>query len=283
MTITSPRSGFQDQNPSVPLEFADQVEWLRIIAQFLNRLSPATFRLFDHKGEFGVLINATYDDTTDTFSRLNTDKIAYWFDFRHLVSIPGEEEIAGTKGIIVWRARADAAQPLSGFANVNGWEARLIITEFGELVVPGSGIEVDGNGFTPFGRFTHYTDSVTSPTAELTGILKNLFLDFSGVDVSGDPSWFVGFDGLNDRFIVRRWVAGATGTGTGTDLFRVDNSGAVQVVGPLGLVSYTVAGLPAAGSFAQSLVYVSNETGGPTIAFSDGTNWRRVQDRAVVS
>jgi len=31
------------------------------------------------------------------------------------------------------------------------------------------------------------------------------------------------------------------------------------------------------------VIYVSNETGGATLAFSDGTNWRRVQDRAVVS
>lgn len=34
---------------------------------------------------------------------------------------------------------------------------------------------------------------------------------------------------------------------------------------------------------AGSIVYVSNETGGPVIAFYDGTNWRRVTDRAVVS
>lgn len=31
------------------------------------------------------------------------------------------------------------------------------------------------------------------------------------------------------------------------------------------------------------IVYVSNEAGGKTLAFHDGTNWRRVQDRAVVS
>ncbi len=46
--------------------------------------------------------------------------------------------------------------------------------------------------------------------------------------------------------------------------------------------SYTVAGLPSAAT-ASGLIYVSNETGGATLAFSDGTNWRRVQDRAIVS
>jgi hypothetical protein len=47
--------------------------------------------------------------------------------------------------------------------------------------------------------------------------------------------------------------------------------------------SFTVATLPSASAFARSLIYVSDETGGATIAFSDGTNWRRVQDRNIVS
>lgn len=52
---------------------------------------------------------------------------------------------------------------------------------------------------------------------------------------------------------------------------------------PLPLASYTVAGVPSAPLYEGSVIYVSNETGGKTLAFSDGTNWRRVQDRNVVS
>lgn len=52
---------------------------------------------------------------------------------------------------------------------------------------------------------------------------------------------------------------------------------------PLPLMTYTVATLPTASLFADSLITVSNEAGGYTVAFSDGTNWRRVQDRAIVS
>jgi hypothetical protein len=33
----------------------------------------------------------------------------------------------------------------------------------------------------------------------------------------------------------------------------------------------------------SGIVYVYDEVGGPTLAFSDGTNWRRVQDRNIVS
>ena len=47
--------------------------------------------------------------------------------------------------------------------------------------------------------------------------------------------------------------------------------------------TYTVATLPSAATYPRGVVYVSNETGGATLAFSDSTNWRRVQDRAVVS
>lgn len=48
------------------------------------------------------------------------------------------------------------------------------------------------------------------------------------------------------------------------------------------LNSYTVANLPSAGTAGQ-MIYVTNESGGAVPAFSDGTNWRRVTDRAVVS
>lgn len=45
---------------------------------------------------------------------------------------------------------------------------------------------------------------------------------------------------------------------------------------------YTVATLPDVGS-GGGFIAVIDETGGYTLAFSDGTNWRRVQDRAIVA
>jgi hypothetical protein len=46
--------------------------------------------------------------------------------------------------------------------------------------------------------------------------------------------------------------------------------------------SYVVANLPDA-SVAGQMIYVSDETGGAVMAFSDGSNWRRITDRAIVS
>ena len=45
---------------------------------------------------------------------------------------------------------------------------------------------------------------------------------------------------------------------------------------------YTVSTLPSATRPGQ-MIFVSDETGGATVAFSDGTNFRRAQDRAIVS
>jgi hypothetical protein len=52
---------------------------------------------------------------------------------------------------------------------------------------------------------------------------------------------------------------------------------------PTELPSYSVSSLPIASLFEGSIIYVSDESGGKTIAFSDGANWRRVQDRNIVS
>lgn len=48
--------------------------------------------------------------------------------------------------------------------------------------------------------------------------------------------------------------------------------------------SYTVATVPsAATSGAGARIYVSDEVGGATPAFSDATNWRRYADRAIIA
>ncbi|WP_157015137.1 DUF2793 domain-containing protein [Mesorhizobium xinjiangense] len=54
--------------------------------------------------------------------------------------------------------------------------------------------------------------------------------------------------------------------------------------GPFGLAIHNVAELPdAAAAGAGAMVFVSDDLGGAVPAFSDGTDWRRVTDRAVVS
>jgi len=59
--------------------------------------------------------------------------------------------------------------------------------------------------------------------------------------------------------------------------------GTDAMTGPIVMQTFTVATVPTAASWTRGIIYVSDETGGATLAFSDGTNWRRVQDRAIVA
>ena len=58
----------------------------------------------------------------------------------------------------------------------------------------------------------------------------------------------------------------------------------LHVTGPVRVGQYAKAALPsAATSGAGAMLYVTDEVGGAVLAFSDGANWRRVTDRAIVS
>lgn len=52
---------------------------------------------------------------------------------------------------------------------------------------------------------------------------------------------------------------------------------------PVILKTYTKTNLPSAATYINGMIIVSNDTGGLTPAFSDGTNWRRTADRNVIS
>lgn len=54
--------------------------------------------------------------------------------------------------------------------------------------------------------------------------------------------------------------------------------------GPIKAHSHEATALPSPSSTgAGAIIFISDEAGGATLAFSDGTDWRRVSDRAVVS
>lgn len=63
---------------------------------------------------------------------------------------------------------------------------------------------------------------------------------------------------------------------------QVQNLVRAQTVG-LHLPIHTVAALPSALNGAPALIYVRNASGGGVVCFSDGTNWRRIDTRAIVT
>ncbi len=71
-------------------------------------------------------------------------------------------------------------------------------------------------------------------------------------------------------------------TNTGTFSNTVDITGQLTCLSPVTLPTYTVAGVPSA-SPAGQIAYISDEAGGATIAFTDGTNWRRQTDLTIIA
>lgn len=92
-----------------------------------------------------------------------------------------------------------------------------------------------------------------------------------------------GTPGVGDMPTKWEFVVCPDGSATLTTAMTIKNTGAIVGSFPFILPTYTVAGVPSAATFARGLAYISNESGGAVVAFSDGTNWRRVTDRAVIS
>lgn len=90
------------------------------------------------------------------------------------------------------------------------------------------------------------------------------------------------------KTISQLYVDNPVATPTGNEKIEiVDSLGAsgamlLSIIHGLPFPTYTVAGVPSA-AIAGKMIYVSNESGGAVMAFSDGVNWRRVTDRAIVT
>jgi hypothetical protein len=107
---------------------------------------------------------------------------------------------------------------------------------------------------------------------------------------SGSYSAVIGGNNLtnsesNSVLVHQLRTYGTGASGSTSSLKAQDNTGAttfkVQDDGVAVFNTFTVATVPTA--VAGGFIYVSDETGGATMAFSDGTNWRRTTDLAIVS
>ena len=98
--------------------------------------------------------------------------------------------------------------------------------------------------------------------------INNVISAVAGLDNSDSDKWKLAYNSQ------------ALGT---NDMLSIDGSKIELFIAPK-LPSYTVAGVPSATTLgAGALIYVNNESGGATLAFSDGTNWKRVSDLATIS
>jgi hypothetical protein len=130
---------------------------------------------------------------------------------------------------------------------------------------------------------TYQTANVSGGTGLYRGLFISHTLNLTGssdhtvtlIDINPSITSLVA---ANTLYGIRSQIA--AGTGTRYNIFA-DGTAPNKFGGPVEFPSFTVATLPAA--TAARFIYVSDETGGPIMAFSDGTNWRRVTDRAIIS
>lgn len=160
------------------------------------------------------------------------------------------------------------------------WEGATTLT----LYIPNAG-NVATLGIKDFGVDTVSTGLVYGKNSSNPGGVLTIDLKVSGT-TSGTCN-FVNtvFGSLQQQFFLNGLTSLSTGgetnaLGWGTELQSyVKHTFDLPPIIP----EYTVAGVPTASTYDNGVIIVSNETGGRTLATSDGTNWRRVSDGAIIS
>lgn len=133
-------------------------------------------------GDLFLSFNAKWDGTN--WVRIDITKQAYTINMRRS-NIPGET----VSGCCLWVAQP-GSNPIGAFGVSGGWETGIITTGQRTVVFGGNSLELDGYGYFPYGRFVHnYT---YGKSYGYTGIVFNAFGDFSGVDTTYEPCWFIG-------------------------------------------------------------------------------------------
>lgn len=180
--------------------------------------------------------------------------------------------------LVAFSPNSQIIDPKSGYLTRDGF----MLVQFFVEAVNGAGavITIDGiqtlTNKTLDGDSNTFRDIPASAMAEPTG-------DGDGVVTAVAPGTTNYLAMWSNGDLVDGPVAADVITTSSGDDRYVSIDGTVATTGPINLASYTVAGVPTAADYPNSLVYVSNESGGATPAFSDGTNWRRVADRAIIS
>lgn len=132
-------------------------------------------------------------------------------------------------------------------------------------------------------------NGLTYPTSDGTD-LQVIATDGSGNLSFQSVSALSGFDWNSDTDLGSITDSVTLSSDNGSIATSHTNAYDLGLIATIGLVyptqfvlpSFTVLTLPSANPAGQML-FVTDETGGSIPAFSDGTNWRRVTDRAIVS
>jgi len=143
------------------------------------------------------------------------------------------------------------------------------------------------SGWENVGPVTTQTVASTTDATTFVALYEDL-AGSTGPKVNADLVFNASTGTLETENVVANSVsapATITGTYTVSSPTTITLAAGTEIVNssPMKLMSRTVTQLSTLTASAGAMVYVTNETGGAVPAFYDGTNWRRVTDRAVVS
>lgn len=217
----------------------------------------------------------------------------------------GTGHSAYTVGDILYASGAATLSKLAGVATGNA----LVSGGVGAAPSWGKiGLSTHVNGTLQAAQFPALTGDVTTVAGSLATAIANGAVTYAKMQDVSATSRFLGrvTAGAGDveeippaqaKTILAITNADVSGLGTAA----VQNTGASGANVPLLSVantwslaqtfssppvvpSYTVAAAPsAAAAGAGAIIYVTDESGGAVLAFSDGADWRRSTDRAVIS
>jgi len=179
--------------------------------------------------------------------------------------------------IVVYATRHSAANPRTWVGTRTGDTGALTWVEIPFLTSDG-GLEASEMRLVQPGNTVRLTlEDENNPRNNYIecSVADNLVLAADESNLGADSTMQFRVDAAE---VARLTSAGNLGVGT------VNPSTRLHAAGPIRCGSYTVATVPNAATVgAGSTIYVTDETGGATHAASDGTNWRRMSDRAIIS
>lgn len=196
------------------------------------------------------------------------------FDFAHSGGVSARISTARSSGQTDGMNMKFFTESNSG----GGLQEAMRITEDRDVGIgtntPRTKLHIDGGNATS--SALKFTAGTTTGTGSTSGC--DFGIDSSGnMDIRQRENLPIRFSTSNAE---RMRVLGSGNVGIGTSA----PSTTLHVNGPARVRQYTTAGVPSAStSGAGSIIYVSNESGGAVMAFSDGTDWRRMTDRAIIS
>ena len=201
----------------------------------------------------GISINA--NPTTDTISITNTSPNVNQNLF---------ETFNGDSGSYVAAAATDEFNIVGGTdisTSITGSTLTINYTGSGGAGTPGgNNTEVQFNNSGSFGGDSDFTYNSTTNTLQVANLVASSI---------APPNSLVGTYSITSP--------------TTITLNAASGAGEVKSEVPFKLVSKTVTQLGSLSASAGTMVYCTDESGGAIPAFYDGTNWRRVSDRAIVS